>query len=959
MKDFLAALWTKSALPVLFFVILLVAGGTYLQYSALQIQNRPITVNVNSRTAVETINIQFDEIDTIPESSSNLSEVSLLLGQNENEKALELLLAYSGDTNNAGILFSIGLVKNRLGDKTGAINSYKKALQLKPSYFEASFNLGNLYLALKRYDLSVMILEKTVALAGGVKRSRTLSSLGIAYHRVGKYSLAEESLIESVNLDPSSLKPRFELAELYADTGRMVDAEDIYNEILLLDELNSQAYIGLAELSLANGDVDTAITILNETLIINSNLDEARIKLALLLVNKGEPGQAKSHLVWIATNGNNKEAALFQLDRIEYSQHRFNDALNYYLQAFNLSEKTNIESLNNLGITQKALGNLEDAKLSFMQAVEIDEMYYKAHYNLGLLYLDEEEYQNAEKAFNLVLSLKPDHPEAWHNLAFVFSQKGMYRVSIDAYEETLRIEPSNIKARLNLAVQYRKLDEMDMALEQYQLVLSINPSYSSAWYNQALLFKAIGKYAEAERSYNKAIELNPEEVKYWLNLSTLLSSLGRISDSIQVLKDGIDAHSNSDLLRYNLALQYKKTDSPGNAKIELEKAVSLNPGNVKAWLVLGDIESDNKNHGTAAEYYLTAVNLEPEDAYSKYQLGKELYKLNKYEDALVQFNDSVKIITNNAWIWYNLGKTQQKLDLMVESETSFRETLAIDPNMARYVKNQFAREEDTIEILTDMLSTNGNNIELRIQLAELLARNGNYEKSLDEYNNALEIERDNDNILLSMGNTAYTADDLFTAEKAFKQLVLITPREGEHLFIYGKLLYELEKTELAFNYLSLAVNFHESPLEVLRFYGSVLYDEKNYDKSAEIFIRAVDLDPSDGKTIIDLGKSYYKMKKYRESLRYFTNSTELLPEYEWSYIWEARAMAKLGLYDNAVRSYNKAVFIKPEFIQSYIGLGDLEVSRNRNQEAAVYYRRALKIDTDHASTRRKLDKINS
>ena len=105
-------------------------------------------------------------------------------------------------SNDPGILFSIGLVKNRLGDKTGAINSYKKALELKPSYFEASFNLGNLYLALKRYDLAVLSLEKTVPLAGGEKRSRTLSSLGLAYLKSGKYELAEKSLLESINLDP-------------------------------------------------------------------------------------------------------------------------------------------------------------------------------------------------------------------------------------------------------------------------------------------------------------------------------------------------------------------------------------------------------------------------------------------------------------------------------------------------------------------------------------------------------------------------------------------------------------------------------------------------------------------------------------------------------------------------------------------------------------------------------------
>ena len=181
------------------------------------------------------------------------------------------------------------------------------------------------------------------------------------------------------------------------------------------------------------------------------------------------------------------------------------------------------------------------------------------------------------------------------------------------------------------------------------------------------LYKAIGKYSEAESSYKKAIELNPGEVKYWLNLSTLLSSLSRIDDAVQILKDGIDVHSDSDFLRYNPAIQYKKLSNMEKAKIELVNAVALNPNNVKAWLALGDIESDEKNHSKAAEYYLNAVKLDSEDGYSKYQLGKEQYKLNNFEAALVSFDASIDLITDNAWIWYNLGKTQQKLGSLSDS----------------------------------------------------------------------------------------------------------------------------------------------------------------------------------------------------------------------------------------------------------------------------------------------------
>ena len=58
---------------------------------------------------------------------------------------------------------------------------------------------------------------------------------------------------------------------------------------------------------------------------------------------------------------------------------------------------------------------------------------------------------------------------------------------------------------------------------------------------------------------------------------------------------------------------------------------------------------------------------------------------------------------------------------MIQENNSGRHFLLI-PILARYVNNQFAQEEDTIEILTDILKTDKKNVALRIQLAELLSR---------------------------------------------------------------------------------------------------------------------------------------------------------------------------------------------------------------------------------------------
>jgi tetratricopeptide (TPR) repeat protein len=995
MKELLRSLWTKSALPVLLFAMVLVAGGIYLQFNAVSIQSKPIVVNVNGELTEENISLTFDEIDIVPENNNEYSDIQLLLQENLYEKAIkaldkkkeitpelnrnkefillysriliykteyELALEFLSDYNtaiegDAEVLFTMGLVRNRVGDKNGAISAYRSALEEKPGYFEASFNLGNVYLALKRYTYAADTLEQTVALAGGKKRSRTLNSLGIAYTRLGNNNLAESSLVESINLDPAALKPRFNLAELYALTGRNSESEDMYNEILLLDELNSPAYSGLAELSLKGGDLKGAFRFFQEALAINPAYDDVRIKLAGLYFEQEDTLQAKTQLIWIIENGTKLEEALFQLGRIEYSQNNYHSASEYYLQAFAESGNTNIEALNNLGLNLNASGEAGKAKSTYLQALEIEPEYLNAHYNLGLIYLEEENYQKAETSFNTVLTINPDFPEGWYNLAFIFSQKGMYSAAVDAYEESLLLDPSNIKARLNLAVQYKKLDKQDMALEQYRLVLTLNPSYSSAWYNQALLYKSIGNYSESEKSYRRAVELNPDEEKYWHNLALLLIELNRLDDALSVLKDGIDVHPESFVLRYNLALQYKKEGNFFTAEDEFKRVVSLNNQYIKGWLALGDIQSDLKNHVAAVKSYIQAVELDPLDGYSKYQLGKEYYKLGNYSEALNSFENAITFIKDNAWIWYNLGKVQKKLGNPEAAGIAYNESLAIDPNMLRFIES--GEETDNLDILTSMVKEDPFNIDLRIKLAELKAREGDYAGSLLEFDRASGFDPDNKKIWISKSKIALDMKDIQTTENAYKQILRLDPNNGETFFNYGKLLYDMEKVELSVINLEEAIKYIEIPTEVFRFLGNVLYDEKDYSKAIENFAKAVKIEPEHGSTVLDLGKAYYRNKEYENALLVFTKSASLLPEYEWSYIWLARAMGRLNMYTEAMDVYVKSVSIKPEFIQSYIGMGDLEAARDNFENAVVYYERALEIDPDHASTKRKLEKIST
>jgi Flp pilus assembly protein TadD len=87
-----------------------------------------------------------------------LAETNIYLTFNNTDKALSnLQLAAKKDSANPSIYYALGTIYNKLVDDTTkkremrdqmfnlAVDAYKKAIQLKPDYFDPIFNLGALY----------------------------------------------------------------------------------------------------------------------------------------------------------------------------------------------------------------------------------------------------------------------------------------------------------------------------------------------------------------------------------------------------------------------------------------------------------------------------------------------------------------------------------------------------------------------------------------------------------------------------------------------------------------------------------------------------------------------------------------------------------------------------------------------------------------------------------------------
>ena len=151
-----------------------------------------------------------------------------------------------------------------------------------------------------------------------------------------------------------------------------------------------------------------------------------------------------------------------------------------------------------------------DAVAAFQRALNLDRNLAEAHWNLGLLYLEDNKYDQAEsqfaaftglrnnstegwlklgtaqlrqnefaaaeKSFGAVRVLDPNNAAAWNGLGLARLERNLPRDAVQFFAYANRVHPDYAPAILNLAVTYQQSLHNDrQALQYYQAYLALTP----------------------------------------------------------------------------------------------------------------------------------------------------------------------------------------------------------------------------------------------------------------------------------------------------------------------------------------------------------------------------------------------------------------------------------------------------------------------------------------------------
>jgi len=171
-------------------------------------------------------------------------------------------------------------------------------------------------------------------------------------------------------------------------------------------------------------------------------------------------------------------------------------------------------------------GNISGARDILDQILSQDETFGPAHNAIGLIYLNQGNVPEAEKAFHRSTQKAPDYEDAFLNLANIYFETGRPADCVALLTPLNENGPDTPFVPYLLAEGLRETGRSDEARTAYQQAIALSPELFEAHFNLALLCKDQSDHLEAARHFEEARRLRPNHLPCSAQLGYMLLELG-------------------------------------------------------------------------------------------------------------------------------------------------------------------------------------------------------------------------------------------------------------------------------------------------------------------------------------------------------------------------------------------------------------------------------------------------
>ncbi|MCY4546631.1 MAG: tetratricopeptide repeat protein [Gemmatimonadetes bacterium] len=629
---------------------------------------------------------------------------------------------------------NLGAIYTRRDDHEGAARAYGAAVDIARDLpDENRHQLRNALLGLGRscemagwYDRALEAYKEALVFAP--EDTELLTGAGNVYFRLGRLDEAEASYQRTLARDSTHTVARYNVALIYARTGRYEEALELFEDNPAVDRQLEGALEGSTVIAVDRSKTRSItayramlermggtpppvarqgrrasrplpyIHVMGVTYYEQGAYFEAMQAFEKAL--EEDPGLADAHLY---------------IGNIHARQNRHAAAIDAYEKAVDADAEF-AEAYNNLGSMYANLDRTEDAMAAYRKALSLNDRFYDARTNLGLLYAEAGRLDDAVDEYMKVIRADVGIAEVHNNLGMVYLRQGRNDDAREQFEKAIALHAGFAEAYNNLALTYSRNIVLDDVIETWRelaagwaghnrttgtvydwLPLRRVPARSSAVGGEARSAYRDGVDAAfahdldtAISRFEEALAMRPGWGAARIAIGAVLLAQGKWDAVESAVAEALDPESSDPLPNAIMAIAQVSGGDYGSALMSWEESVrfAAEPDRTDAREALEAMRSRTEAGESVLNALDRALALRPGFATAHFNIGLVNDQLHRYHQGIRSYREVVRLAPELAAGHFRLGIAYYRLGEFEKARDSMREyiRLSADPMLLPQVE---------------------------------------------------------------------------------------------------------------------------------------------------------------------------------------------------------------------------------------------------------------------------------
>jgi protein O-GlcNAc transferase len=277
----------------------------------------------------------------------------------------------------------------------------------------------------------------------------------------------------------------------------------------------------------------------------------------------------------------------------------------------------------NLGFVLREQGRTNEARGVLERAVRIAADDADGHYLLGSILEATGPRDAGISHLQKAIDLRPDFEFARRQLIIALLKSNRRTEATELCEESIAILPDSGELHFYRSHLYLQAGEKSLAIASCQRALALDPGSIAAQQSLSRLMLETEQFEQAEVSYRREIELTPEHFGPYHQLGVVLLRMSKHVEAIELFKRAISLNPNSAASYSSLGAAYTEFDDTSAeilalARANFERAVALEPQNSDLHYSLGRSYWRGAQIDRAVASFDRAIELNPDNVKARW-----------------------------------------------------------------------------------------------------------------------------------------------------------------------------------------------------------------------------------------------------------------------------------------------------------------------------------------------------